>query len=75
MAKDNEIDYGTIIKEHPSGIKETNKGAKCFQGEIGDKVIKRGRELVIIPKKDKADKPAKDEEIDMAKPGVLTGEA
>jgi hypothetical protein len=41
MAKQKEENLGTFIKKHPSGMLETDKGEKSFQGNIGE-VFMRG---------------------------------
>jgi hypothetical protein len=46
------VDLGVVIKIHASGIGETNKGARAFGVNIGDKLFKRGRDVVIEKKED-----------------------
>lgn len=70
-----EIDLGVIVKRHPSGMYETDKGEKSFQGSLGDRLVKRGRDVVIVPKGEKLKKGKESEEVvEMADPEVLTEE-
>lgn len=79
MAKNDsikEIDLGVIVKRHPSGMYETDKGEKSFQGNLGDRLIKRGRDVVIVPKGEKKKQPKNNDAdiVEMADPEVLTEE-
>lgn len=49
------IDLGVVVKIHPSGIGETNKGHKAFNVVVGDQLVKNGKKIEIIKKSAKAD--------------------
>ena len=66
MAKQKEENLGTFIKKHPSGMLETNKGEKSFQGNIGDVFMRGedGKTFIVakesVGKETKAEKAARE---------------
>jgi len=48
MAKEENL--GVFVKKHASGMVETDKGHKFFKGNLGDTLIRNGRECIVVPK-------------------------
>lgn len=73
MAKKEE-NLGVFIIKHPSGMLETDKGEKSFQGNLGDTFMRGVDGKTYI--KPKGSKETKGEAtITIADPAVLGGEA
>ena len=47
---------GVITKAHPSGMRETDKGFKVFDGNVGDTVMQEQGKKAYIVKADEAKK-------------------
>lgn len=73
MAKQKDQSLGVFIVKHPSGMLETDKGEKSFQGNIGD-TFRRGVDgkTYIVAKGAKA---IQEETVQIADPEVLTQDA
>jgi hypothetical protein len=72
MAKQKEENLGTFIKKHPSGMLETDKGEKSFQGNIGE-VFMRGVDGKTYIKSKTSKNETVEETVDVADADVLTG--